>query len=120
MDPRQREAADALRHHFGQERERVFFSRQLEVLFEGEWFHWVTSRALRDLIGRGEVSDEFRTLRSGQPIHLVWHPRYRYYRRKADQLVRLVEAYSDPNVGGALGLHAEALVLEGFAKRRFL
>jgi hypothetical protein len=34
--------------------------------------------------------------------------------------VRLVEEYSDPNVGGALGLNGEALLLEGFAKRRFL
>jgi hypothetical protein len=119
-DARQRDAADALRAHFDQYREDVFFARQVQVLFEDQWFHWVTGRALNDLIGRGEISDEVRTMSTGQPIHLLWHPKYRYYRRKADQLVRLVEEYSDPSVGGAIGLNGEALLLEGFAKRRFL
>ena len=116
-DPSQREAAEALRLLFGQERERVFYSRQLEVLHEAKWFHWITNRALRDLIAGGEISDEVRPLETGGSIHLMWNSKYRYYRRKAEQLVKLVEAYSEPNIGGALGLHGESLVLEGFAKK---
>lgn len=38
----------------------------------------------------------------------------------ASQLVSLVEEYSDPNIGGHLGLHGEAMVLEGFARTQFL
>jgi hypothetical protein len=34
--------------------------------------------------------------------------------------VQIVEEYSDPNIGGALGLQGEALVLEGFARRQFV
>ncbi len=34
--------------------------------------------------------------------------------------MKLVEAYSDPNIGGALGRHGELMVLEGFAKNRFV
>ncbi len=30
--------------------EQVFYERQLQVLMEKEFFHWVTSRALRFLI----------------------------------------------------------------------
>jgi len=32
----------------------------------------------------------------------------------------LVEEYSDPNIGAALGLHGETMVLEGFARTQFL
>ena len=35
-------------------------------------------------------------------------------------MVKLVEEYADPNVGGAIGLHGEALVLEGFARNQFV
>lgn len=119
-DASQREATETLRLLFEQDRERVFYSRQLEVLHEAKWFHWITNRALRDLIARGEISDEVRSLKTGGSIHLMWNSKYRYYRRKADQLVKLVEAYASPNIGGALGLHGEALVLEGFAKKQFV
>jgi hypothetical protein len=36
------------------------------------------------------------------------------------ELIRLVEEYSDPKIGGALGLQGEALVLEGFARKQFI
>jgi len=34
--------------------------------------------------------------------------------------VRLVEEYAAPNIGGALGLQGEAMVLEGFARKQFI
>lgn len=48
-DSREKEASAVLRAYFGEHRERVFFSRQLEVQHEQDYFHWVTNRALRDL-----------------------------------------------------------------------
>jgi hypothetical protein len=119
-DPKQAEAVDGLRLFFESNRDQVFFSRQLEVLNELEWFHWITSRALRQLASEGLLADEFRTLATGAKIHLLWHRANRYYKTKAKQLVSLVNQYADPNIGAALGLHGEALVLEGFAKREFL
>jgi hypothetical protein len=119
-DSSQQEATAALRLLFDQESERVFYSRQLEVLHEAKWFHWITNRALRDLVARDEISYEVRPLDTGGSIHLMWNSKYRYYKRKADQLVKLVEAYSEPDIGGALGLHGESLVLEGFAKKEFI
>jgi hypothetical protein len=32
----------------------------------------------------------------------------------------LVEEYANPNIGGAVGLHGELMVLEGFARRQFV
>ena len=48
-DEREVEARDELREFFQNKREAVFFSRQLEVLNEDKFFHWITNRAIRDL-----------------------------------------------------------------------
>jgi len=53
-------------------------------------------------------------------VNLMWHRSYRYYKREATQIVQLLESYSDPNIGAALGLHGESMVLEGFARRQFV
>ena len=119
-DIRQAEARAALEGFFDTHRESVFFSRQIEVQNEDAWYHWVTNRALRELIARKLVLTEHRDLQTGGTIHLMWHRRHRYYRRDANRVVQLVEEYSDPNIGGALGLQGEALVLEGFARSQFV
>jgi hypothetical protein len=51
---------------------------------------------------------------------VIWHRTNRYYRRAATELVRLVEEFSDPNIGRALGQNGELLVLEGFSRRQFV
>lgn len=51
---------------------------------------------------------------------MLWHKSYRYFRRTATRLIELVENYSDPNIGAALGLHGETMVLEGFARSEFV
>lgn len=119
-DWREEEATQYLEQFFEGNRDRVFFSRQVEVLHEDRWFHWVTNRALHRLIAQGVIRSERRPLRFGGGIVLMWHRSYRYYRRQAAQVLRLVEEYTDPNIGGALGLQGEALVLEGFARNGFV
>ena len=116
-DAREGEARAALEAFFDRHKESVFFSRQLEIRNEGEWYHWITNRALRELAGRGLIRTGIRQLQTGGSIHLMWHKSYRYHRRDATRVVRLVEEYSDPNIGGSLGLQGEAMVLEGFAIR---
>ena len=67
----------------------MFFSGQLKVQHEGTWFHWVTNRALRELEGQGTIRTETRPLTHGGDVHLMWHPRNRYFRREAARVVRL-------------------------------
>lgn len=87
---------------------------------EDKYFHWLTNRALRDLVAQGVLLRERRQTRWGGELNLVWHRSFRYYRREATRVLKLVEEYSDPNIGGALGLHAELLILEGFAQHEFV
>lgn len=119
-DTTDRDALDAVRDFFEQRRDRVFFSRQITVRHEKTWFHWITNRALRTLSEAGEIGDERRELATGGEIHLMWHRSYRYHRREAAEVTKLVEEYADPNIGAALGLQGEALVLDGFASRQFV
>ena len=119
-DPKAEEAASHLGQFFGSHRESVYFSRQLEVLHEDKWFHWITNRALGRLVEEGLINREERALSNGGKIILLWHKAHRYYKRDAKRLVSIVDEYANPNIGSALGLNAELLVLEGFAKQEFV
>ena len=87
---------------------------------EESYFHWITNRAIRDLEATGVILSERRTLNSGGTVKLIWRKGYRYYKRDAASLVKLVNEYSDPNIGAALGLQGEAMILEGFARLEFV
>lgn len=119
-DPREEDAREGLETFFEANREAVYFSRQIEVQHEDKWYHWITNRALKELVESGAVKDETRELSTGGSIHLVWHRNHRYYRRDAIKVVRLVEEYANPNIGGAVGLHGVHMVLEGFARKQFV
>jgi hypothetical protein len=113
-------AVDDLRELFEANQSRVFYSKQLEVLHERKRFHWITNRALRQLVEDGVLVSEVRHLQSGGDVHLMWHRRYRYYRRAAAAVAGLIEEYAAPAVSAAVGLNGELLVLEGISKHRFV
>ena len=119
-DPSQEDAEKELTDFFDKHRGRVFFSRQIEVQHEDRWFHWITNRALRGLAAGGLIRSQKRALKTGGELTLLWHRSHRYYRRDALKVAELVEEYADPNIGAALGLHGEGMVLEGIAKREFV
>lgn len=119
-DARETSAVEDLRNLFEVNRQRVFFSRQLEVMYETERFHWITNRALRSLIEEGAIYTEVRQLTWGGTVHLMWHRSYRYWRRAAADVVALVEEYSAPAIGAAIGQQGEFLVLAGFAQHEFV
>ena len=115
-DPAQEKAKERLVVFFDENREEVFYSRQLAVIHEDEFFHWVTYRALMELIESRYLVSETRELKTGGEIKLVWHRHYRYAKRRASRVLELVEELSRPATGSALGQNAELLVLEGFAR----
>lgn len=119
-DPIEQIAKEELRAYIEENKEQVFFSRQLEVLYEDKYFHWITNRAIRHLEGEGFVNSEVRQMITGGTIKLYWHKNFRYYKRSATKLTSLVEEYSNPNVSLALGLHGEIMVLTLFADAQFV
>jgi hypothetical protein len=119
-DPVEEQAVEALRTFFDRNRERVFTSRQVEVEFEGRYFHWITHRALKVLAEARSIVLEQRTLSYGAPINLVWHRGNRYTRRQINEVLALVEQYSHPDFTAALGNTGELLVSDGFARFGFV
>lgn len=119
-DSEEEKARSRLLAYFIDNPEAVFYSRQLEVLFENEFFHWVTNRALRRLVEEGHVLSEARKLTIGSEIKLVWHKSFRFYKRAANDVFRLVDMYTSAATDGTLGMQGEHLVLAAFARRQYV
>jgi hypothetical protein len=113
-------AVAGLTELFEANRQRVFFSRQLEVMHEAQWFHWVTNRAIHRLVEEGLLRSEDRTLASRGRVTLRWHKAHRYNKRDAARLISLIEDYANPNIGAALGLQGEFMILEALARQRLV
>ena len=113
-------ATEKLRDFFERNQSSVYFANQLAVQNEREYFHWITHRAITLLIDEGLLLTEPRRLATGTDIKLVWHRRYRYYKRDAARVVKLVNEYGSPNMCAAIGLHGEQMILAGFARREFV
>ena len=88
------QAREELSAFFEERKDEVFYSRQVEVLYEGEFFHWITNRIIRELIESGLLLSEERNLSSGGSIKVFWHKLNRYCKRKAAKIIALVEEYA--------------------------
>ncbi len=119
-DSEEDKARARLLAYFVDHPEEVFYSRQLEIMFEDEFFHWITNRALRRLVAESLVLSEARKLDIGSNIILVWHKSFRFYKRAAKQVYDLVNAYTTAAGDGTLGMQGEHLVLAAFARRQFV
>jgi hypothetical protein len=100
--------------------EEVFYGRQLQVIFEKDFFHWITSDALHELIQEGVVSSQYVQLSEKVKIHCFWSPTNRYWKRKARRISELVLKYSDHTFLSAVGIHGEAMFDVALPRAGFL
>ena len=93
--------------------ESVFYQRQLLVIFEDEFFHWITARALSELVQEGQISSDVEPLTGGNTpsgsITLYRANGYRYWKRDADEIVQLVSRFSESSFTSALGSQGEMM-----------
>src|SRR5216683_1800093 len=61
-DPAFVEACNVLDHFFEVNKRDVYYHRQLTVLFEKKWFHWITGRALNHLVELGTIATSLETI----------------------------------------------------------
>jgi hypothetical protein len=92
----------------------VYYGRQIEVALENTFFHWITNRAINELVGSGEIMFAADEMRPYAP-HFYWPRRHRYPRRQIAEIGRLVTEFSAPDFTHALGQYGELLVDAGFA-----
>ena len=102
-------AKSALKELFEREFESVFYQRQLQVMFEKDYFHWITVRALSELVEEGVITAESLPLPGTGSIRLYRSNGYRYWKRDADEIVKLVSQFSESSFTYALGAHGEMM-----------
>ena len=102
-------AKSDLRELFESEPESVFYQRQLQVIYEDEYFHWVTVRALSELVEEGILVAEVLPLPGTGNIVFYRLSSNRYWKRDADEIVKLVLRFSDSSFTHALGIHGETM-----------
>jgi hypothetical protein len=121
-DPKTKECKTVLLVEFKRNAKNVYYQRQLEVLHEKKFFHWVTDRAIR------ELSEEERIIIDSYPITVGEHKDKlkiialsgnRYYRRPAKKAARIVEEYCNPEIARDVGLWAQKLFKVAYARYGF-
>ena len=119
-DPEEINAKETIKEFFEKNQEAVFYSRQIEVIHEKPYFHWLTNRAIRELAKQGDIRSQQQELSTGGTVNLYWHKSNRFYKRSAKRVVELVQEYTEFSHDGALGLHGERMVLHAFARFQFV
>lgn len=97
------EAKAKLLDFFVNQSKQVNYERQLQVLFEKQFFHWITP----ELVEEKRIQTEVMELQDATKIY--WSPTDRYWRRRAKQIISLVRQYSDSDFTAALGAHGEMM-----------
>jgi predicted RecB family endonuclease len=88
----------------------VFYERQLTILFEDRYFHWISVKALLELVAEGSILSEILELAPKVPIRFFRMKANRYGKRQASQIIKLVRRFSAPDFARAIGLQGELLV----------
>ena len=118
-DSKEAAALALVRQLFAEYPDRVFFTRQIEIRFEKNFYHWITNRAIHRLYQEGAIDREATTLKIGSPITLWWNKKKRYQKRPIRAVLDLVNEYSNPRVSECLGLHGQQMILGAFARSGF-
>ena len=119
-DPRVDEAAVKLLGFIEGNPDEVFYEMQLEVIFEGDYFHWITTKALAHLRDARKIGSSLEVLKEVGRIRFYFHIKNRYWKRKAAEIKKLVEQFSEPAFTRALGNQGELLVDAGLPSVGFL
>ena len=108
-DPQLPLARDALMNkYFAPGTKRIYYQRQLQVVLEREYFHWITAAAVKTLTGDNSIATEI-TQVGDSVVRLLWPHGHRYRSREQKVLLGLVERISTPDFATGVGRHAETL-----------
>lgn len=118
-DPRVEEAEQTLIGFFAKHPDETYYEGQLKVLFEDVYFHWVTTRALRQLVAKSKLATDLLSAKPF-PIRFYRSPRHRYWRRQAKEIAALIEEFSQPSFTHALGFQGEMMFDAALPKGGFL
>lgn len=91
-------------------KENIFYSRQLEIHFENQFYHWITNAALNQLSEENVIKKEVVDVGGNFKLNFYRNNNLRYYKQKQKEIIKAVEYYSNPEFSKALGQHGEIMV----------
>lgn len=103
-----------------QDKESIFYIRQLQVMFEKHYYHWITNNAVNGLCKLGFLKDIRLSSTKGTSTRYFVHRSNRYPRRDIRRIQNLIDAYSQDHVTRGCGYRAEELFCVGLAFRGFI
>lgn len=127
-DPARGIAKQVLRDHFtnkiGEAIKTPYYQTQIQVLYENDFFPWIISDALRELVREGflvmidnTVMEDFENLEHVKKIKFYAHNKTfenersrKIVKKHALNIARIVDKYSEPQNSHAIGKHLEFLV----------
>ena len=95
-----------------------YHRKQIEVLFEDRYWHWVTDRAVNTLLKEGFLKEEIRMI-DNVPIRFVYRYNIRRIKREINKRVKLIKRYSNPIITKAVGNYAEIIFKFMFRAHNF-
>jgi|GEM_PF-507010 len=115
------EAQAALTMLFEEDKDAVYYERQLMVMYERQFYHWVTKNALKSIKGSvvklvtREIDAEGHLLRP----NYYTHRSNRYPMRRVTHLEKLIRDFSHSRITRSCGNRAEILFSSGLAGKGF-
>ncbi len=114
------EAKSFVLEFFKTNNKQVFYIKQLEVIFEKKFFHWITSRALGELVGEGYLGMvEMPLSVEGTRVKFLFDRKNRYYKREIKKSIGVIREYSDHAIARACGEQADVLFFNALVRKGF-
>ena len=114
------QAQKEIRELYEEDRESVYYIRQIQVKFEKKYFHWITNNAIIGLYKIGYLKDVRIPKEKGTSTRFFIHKTNRYARRRINTFEKIIEAYSNARITRSCGHRAEDLFCNALAMRGFM
>ena len=114
------QAQQEIRELYEEDRESVYYIRQLQVKFEKKYYHWITNNAILGLHKIGYLKDVRIPKERGTSTRFFIHKANRYARRTINRIEKIIEEYSQDRITRSCGHRAEDLFCKALAMRRFM
>jgi hypothetical protein len=113
-------AQGGIKELYENNRDGVYYLRQLQIMFEKSYFHWVTNNALIGVKKIGYLKDLRAERTTGTSTRYFIHRSNRYPLRAVKRIEAIISEYSQDNITRSCGHRAEDLFCKALALRGFM
>lgn len=114
------QAQQEIRDLYENNRESVFYIRQLQVKLEKKYYHWITNNAIIGIYKIGYLKDLRIPKAKGTSTRFFIHKSNRYARRTINRIEKIIEEYSQDHITRSCGHRAEDLFCKALAMHGFI